>query len=97
MKHFIILIHYKKSVEEIDKILPLHREYLQKGYKEKLLLFSGPRIPRKGGIVAARAEDINTLKTFFDNDPYYLNSAAEYEFIEFKPVNKQDFLSEWFS
>jgi uncharacterized protein YciI len=95
MKHFIVIITYTSPMTEIDEILPSHREFLQKGYDSGILLMSGPQNPRSGGIVIARSESLNNLKDFFSNDPYNLQNAVNYRFIEFNPVKHQPFLSQW--
>ncbi len=95
MKHFIIDIRYIVPLSKIDEILPEHRKFLQSGYDHGLLLFSGPKNPRLGGIVAARAESLEHLKIFFQKDPYKINNCAEYEFIEFDPVKSQSLLDKW--
>lgn len=78
MKHFIIIIHYTKSVEKINEIRPRHREFLDKAYKNGIALFSGPQVPRTGGIIAARGKSIEEVKNFFNGDPYQKEKAAEY-------------------
>jgi len=95
MKHFLIMINYIVPLEKIDEILPVHRKFLQEGYDKNILLFSGPRNPRTGGIVAARANSIDEIKKIFNNDPYSLNNYATYEIIEFDPVKRQDLLDHW--
>ncbi len=95
MKHFIIFIHYLESVEKIDEIRPRHREFLDKGYKDGIVLFSGPRVPRTGGLIAARGKTAEEVMAFFSNDPYQKEKAAEYQFIEFEPVHYQQFLKDW--
>ncbi len=95
MKHFIIIIHYIESVEKINDIRPRHREFLEKGYKDGIVLYSGPQVPRKGGLIAARGKSADEVKAFFSNDPYQKENAAEYEFIEFEPVHYQQFLKDW--
>jgi uncharacterized protein YciI len=95
MKHFIINVTYKVPLTIIDELLAEHRKFLQKGYDKGLLLFSGPRNPRTGGIVAARADSLEVIKLFFENDPYNINNSADYEFIEIDPVKRQPFLEEW--
>ena len=59
MKHFIVEITYKVSFEEMQKVLPAHRIYLDEGYEKGILLMSGPQNPKTGGIVIARANDEN--------------------------------------
>ena len=95
MKHFLIFIHYLESVEKIDEIRPRHSEFLDKGYKDGIVLFSGPLVPRTGGLIAARGETAEGVKEFFSNDPYQKEKAARYEFIEFEPVHYQEFLKDW--
>jgi len=95
MKHFMIDIQYKRPVEELAEILPLHRAFLQMGYDAGLLLFSGPKNPKTGGIVIARAESLQAIQAFFAQDPYLLNQAAEYTYVEFEPVKHQEFLKDW--
>jgi uncharacterized protein YciI len=95
MKHFIILIHYKESVDKINEIRPRHRDFLEKGYKEGIVLFSGPQLPRKGGLIAAKGKTSEEVKKFFSEDPYQKEKAAEYQFIEYEPVHYQEFLKDW--
>ncbi len=95
MKHFIIMINYTVDLERIDEILPEHRKFLQAGYDKGLLLFSGPRNPRTGGIVAARGDSMDEIQSFFSEDPYRKNNCADYEFIEYNPVKFQNVLENW--
>ncbi len=95
MKHFLINITYTAPLSTIDRILPDHRKFLQEGYNSGLLLMSGPKSPRKGGIVLARSSSMELIKAFFNKDPYRINDCAIYEFIEFDPVKHQPLLDEW--
>lgn len=95
MKHFLILIHYRIPAEQMGEVVQEHRAYLQAGYQQGMLLMSGPRSPRTGGVVVARAPALEDVQAFFQNDPYQLHGAADYEFIEFIPLFHQDFLKEW--
>lgn len=97
MKHFIIIIHYTESVEKIDEIRPRHRVFLENGYKDGIVLFSGPQVPRQGGLIAARGETAEEVKKFFSEDPYQKEKAAEYQYIEFEPAHYQEFLKDWIS
>ncbi|HEX7557246.1 MAG TPA: YciI family protein [Leptolinea sp.] len=95
MKHFLIDIKYLVPVEQLAEILPKHRAFLQTGYDRNLLLLSGPKEPRIGGLIVARAKTLSELGTFFDNDPYKINNLAAYTIIEFNPVLFQPRLEEW--
>ena len=95
MKHFIIEITYTAPLEKIDETLPFHREFLQTGYDKGWLLMSGPRNPRIGGIVIARAPSLVDIEEFFKNDPYQMRGQATYRFIEFEPVKKAPVIETW--
>lgn len=95
MKHFIVDIIFIAPFEQIEPIVPEHRNFLQTGYDKGLLLASGPKVPRSGGIVIARAESRQVIKDYFANDPYRTNNVAEYTFTEFNPVKHSDVLNDW--
>ncbi len=82
-------------MEKIAEILPSHRAFLQTGYEKGWLLCSGPMVPKSGGVVIARAPEKLDIENFFSDDPYLLNQAATYRFVEFEPVKHQNFLEDW--
>lgn len=95
MKYFIIEIIYTVPLEEIEKTTIEHRTFLRTLYNKNLILMSGPKVPRTGGIVIARAESIEYAENLFKDDPYKEKNLAEYRFIEFKPLNHQEFVKDW--
>jgi uncharacterized protein YciI len=95
MKHFVILINYKIPFEQFEHVVPAHREYLQTAVDAGMVLLSGPRIPRDGGVVIVRAGSETAVREFAAGDPYNLAGAAEYQILEFKPGRHQDFLNAW--
>jgi|YelNatPaOPRAMG01_1025707.scaffolds.fasta_scaffold20721_3 uncharacterized protein YciI len=97
MKHFLVDIRYRVPAEEMAEITREHRAFLQEGYRRGLLLYSGPKLPKTGGLVLARAESLAELEEFFNDDPYRLHDVAEHTFTEFDPVFYQPFLAGWVS
>ncbi len=95
MKHFIVEIVYKAPIEKINEVRDRHRAFLEKGYEQGLILMSGPQIPRIGGMIIARAGSMEEIVEFLSKDPYQMEKAAEYKFIEFTPVHYQDIIKEW--
>jgi len=95
MKHFIVEITYTLPAEQVTDVTPDHRVFLQSGYDSGMLLFSGPQVPRVGGIVVARAASLEEIQQFFADDPYLKRGAATYRFIEFNPVKYQAFMEPW--
>lgn len=95
MKHFIVEIKYKVPFGKLSHIVDEHRSFLDSGYKNNFLLCSGPKNPKNGGVVIARANSEEEIRKFFENDPYHTNDVAEHTFIEFSPVKFQEFLKDW--
>ena len=95
MKHFLIEITYQAPLEEIDKVTPDHRAFLQKGYDSGLLLYSGRQVPPAGAVILARAESQEEVEMFFAGDPYRIAGMGNYRFVEFGPSKFRPFLQGW--
>lgn len=95
MCHFIIEIIYNAPIEKIEEIVDKHRAFLKQGYENGVILFSGPQVPRIGGVVVARAESMEKIVEFFKEDPYQKEGFAHYQYIQFSPVMHQDFIKDW--
>jgi uncharacterized protein YciI len=95
MKHFLIDIVFTVPMDQVEKVVPAHREFLQQGYDRQLLLMSGPKSPRTGGIVIGRAETLEAIQAFFHDDPYATAGVAKHHFTEFLPVKRQSFVEGW--
>ena len=80
---FLLLLHYKKSLETVDFHVPDHTKFLQKHYDLGNFLLSGRRIPRIGGIIIARAEHEEAVRAIISEDPFTIHDVAEYEIIPF--------------
>jgi uncharacterized protein YciI len=95
MKHFLVEITYQAPLEEIDKVTPEHRAFLQQGYDSGLLLYSGRQVPPASGLILARAESQEALEMFFAGNPYRIAGMGNYRFVEFGPTKFQPFLQDW--
>ena len=83
---FIVLLNYKKSLEIVEKYLVEHRTFLDEGYAKNILIASGPKNPRTGGILISQSKNQIELENFIKRDPFYKNGVADYEIIEFNPI-----------
>ena len=95
MKHYVVEIIYRIPVEQIGEVVAEHRAYLKEGYERGWLLFSGPKVPKTGGVVVARAPSLQELELFFSADPYQVKGIADYRFIEFEPLLRQSWMEDW--
>ncbi len=95
MKHFVIELIYKAPIEKIQEVRPKHRKFIQKLCENGVILLAGAQVPMIGGILIAKANSMEEIADILSNDPYQKENLAHYQYIEFNPVIKQDFLSNW--
>lgn len=84
-KMFIILLKYIQPLERVDEFVPAHVEFLKTCYERSKFIFSGPRIPRIGGVILANVESLDAVWALIKEDPFYIHQIAEFEVIQFKP------------
>jgi len=87
---FILMLKYVKPLEEVDKEVKSHSEYLEKYYSLKKFICSGRIIPRTGGIILCNSNHKKEVETIIEEDPFYIKKIAEYEIIEFSPTKYAD-------
>jgi uncharacterized protein YciI len=86
MKYFVITTTYIAPMEKVVEITPEHRAYLQTQYDDGIMLFSGPLVPRTGGLLFAQADDIAVIDKMITNDPFKIKGIADYVIVETSPV-----------
>lgn len=84
---FILLLHYKKPLEEVMQNLEAHRVFLNKYYVNEKFVCSGPRNPRTGGCIICHAVTEAELKEIIQEDPFYSKGIADYEILEVIPTH----------
>lgn len=83
---FIAILTYKKPLEEVDRFLQEHRNFLAVNYAAGNLITSGPRVPRIGGVIVLKTGDRHTADSILANDPFNINGIADYQIVEFTPT-----------
>jgi uncharacterized protein YciI len=81
---FLLLSRYVKPLDEVNRLLPAHREFLDRYYEAGLFIASGPIEPRTGGVILTVDAPRDTIDQALAEDPFYLEGVSEYEIIEFK-------------
>jgi len=79
----IAILKYIRPLEEIDALLPKHREYLQKLFDQHKLLVCGRLNPRTGGVIIAKNVTRAEFETILQDDPF--TKVSEHTIIEFIP------------
>jgi uncharacterized protein YciI len=82
---FIVSLTYKSDLEEVDRHLDAHVDYLKQEYAEGNFIASGRKIPRTGGIILSCVKNKDELELILAKDPFYKAGIAEYDIIEFDP------------
>ena len=83
---FIAILTYKKPLEEVDRFLQAHRDYLAEHYAAGEFIASGPQTPRVGGVIMIKAEKRAAADTIIAQDPFNINDIADYQIVEFTPT-----------
>ncbi|HRK97618.1 MAG: GTP cyclohydrolase [Alphaproteobacteria bacterium] len=89
---FVVLVNYLKPIEEVERVVVPHRTYLDELYAQGVLLASGPKIPRTGGVLLAKGMDKQELWEMLQKDPFCTQGIAEYTMIEFDPIKHNPIL-----
>jgi len=80
---FVILGNYIKPLEEVDRVLPAHREFLDRHFAAGTFICSGPSNPRTGGIILCTAGSREEVEAIMAQDPFTTEQVAEYTVHEF--------------
>ncbi len=83
---FIAILTYKKPMNEVDKYLQAHRDYLAEHYAAGDFIASGPQNPRIGGVILIKAVEREAVNTIISQDPFNINGIADYQIVEFTPT-----------
>ncbi len=84
----LIILRYRRPLDEIAARTEAHRSYLKFLQVEGILLASGPFDPRVGGALLVRLPDDDpaALDRIRDGDPFFQEGLANYELLPWKPV-----------
>ncbi len=90
----LAVVRYRKPLEEVLKVVEVHRAYLRDLKEKGLLLASGPLDPRNGGALFLKVPDEDFLKhldRIRDEDPFTKTGVAQYELLPWLPnIGKEE-------
>lgn len=89
---YVVILTYIKPLEDVDSQIPEHVEWLKKGYSDGVFLASGRRIPRNGGVILAKCDNIESLEARLSQDPFQKLNIAKAEIIPFEATMKAQLL-----
>ena len=80
----VVVLTYVKPLEEVDAQLPAHVEWLKQGYADGIFLASRRKIPRSGGVILAKGDDMDGLQNWLSQDPFQQSGVAKVEIVPFE-------------
>lgn len=86
MALFLLISRYVKPLDEVDRLLPEHRAFLEEHYAAGRFIVSGRRNPPEGGVILARGENRREMEMLLATDPFVRDGVSEYEILEFTPT-----------
>ncbi len=78
---FIISLTYKKPLEEADKHMAAHMDWVKAAFADGTFLASGRKVPRTGGVIIARGERAE-IEALCAQDPFVIHDIADIEVTE---------------
>ncbi|MFC5909063.1 YciI family protein [Streptacidiphilus monticola] len=81
---YVVTLSYTAPIEQVDALIPEHREWLDTAYADGLLLASGAKVPRDGGILIAPQMERAALDALLADDPFAKGGVARYDVVEFR-------------
>lgn len=82
---YVVLLTYVKPWSEVMRLAPEHRAYAARRYADGSYLMSGRKPDRSGGVILALAPNRASLDTILSGDPFWRESVARYDIVEFLP------------
>ncbi|GLX76903.1 hypothetical protein tinsulaeT_02430 [Thalassotalea insulae] len=82
---FIVSLTYTADLNEVDKHLSAHVDYLEHYYQQRIFLLSGRKEPRTGGVILVNLNSRAELDAILAQDPFALAGVADYLVTEFTP------------
>lgn len=83
---FLILLKYIRPLDQVERHLDAHREYLRRRYADGSFLMSGRMEPRTGGVILAQASSREGAEAMMREDPFHTAGVDEYTLVEFHPT-----------
>jgi uncharacterized protein YciI len=80
----VVVLTYVKPLDQVDAQLAAHVEWLKQGYADGIFLASGRKIPRSGGVILAKGDDMDALQNWLSQDPFQQSGVAKVEIVPFE-------------
>ena len=91
---YVAILTYVRPLEEIDRHVEAHIEWLRRHYADGTFLLSGRRVPRTGGVIVTRGESFEAVEALLKTDPFQQHGLATVDIIPLQVAMAADGLKE---
>ncbi|GHV35773.1 hypothetical protein FACS1894187_09210 [Synergistales bacterium] len=81
----LVSVSYVKPLEEVERWVKAHRDYLNKYLESRQIVLFGRRTPPVGGVILFNMKNAAEVDAIMKEDPFYVNGVSKYELIDFTP------------
>ncbi len=86
-----------KTESELKELIRSHLEFLEVGFKNGSILFSGAKVEKNGGYIIIKAESDELLREYLDKDPFITSGFQEkYKITQYLFHKAQPEATKWF-
>ena len=78
---FILTLTYIAPLEEVDRHVPAHMDWIKAGYASGTFLASGRKVPRTGGFILAKGDRAD-IESLVATDPFMVAGVTTYDITE---------------
>lgn len=96
MKYFVVEGILKATDKINDTIMTEHMAYTQKAMNSRLILMSGLKSDMSGGIFVIKADSVEKINDYLNNEPFKVYGIQDYKVTEFDAHYFNESPSEWF-
>lgn len=96
MKYFVVEGILKAADKINDTIMSEHMAYTQKAMDSRLILMSGLKSDMSGGIFIIKADSVEKINDYLNNEPFKVYGIQDYKITEFDAHYFNESPSEWF-
>jgi uncharacterized protein YciI len=80
---YVLTLSYIAPLDEVDRLRDDHMTWIAAQYDAGRFVASGPKVPRTGGVILAKAMPRAELDGIIAADPFTGAGVATYEVVEF--------------
>ena len=98
MRYFIVESVMKTNIpatpQEMEEVwIPAHVTHLHEGIEAGMVLMGGPC--DTGGFLILRANSLDEINAFLEEDPFRVNGFNTFRVKEFDPKDRADMVKDW--